>query len=166
MDRMHDLLQTLADEKLTFGTVESLTGGKFAAEATRYPGASNVFKGALITYSAKLKTALAGVPEQTIAKEGVVSEAVAKAMAAGGRKALGVDLCIACTGNAGPTTEPGKAKVGDVYVSVAYKGSTWTVGFSFGEGLGRFDIREKTIAAMIEMALALFKKPQEPENPE
>ena len=166
MDRMLDLLQFLADNKLTLGSVESLTGGKFAAEATAHPGASAVVKGALVTYSAELKTALAGVPSATIEKHGVVSEPVAKAMSLGGQKAMGVDVCISCTGNAGPTAEPGGAEVGDVYVSVAYMKQTWTVGFRFGNKLTRSQIRERTVSAMIELALSIFKKPTSLENPE
>lgn len=160
MERMHELLQCLADDGLTLGSVESLTGGAFATTATEHPGASAVFKGALVTYSAENKTALAGVPAQVIAQYGVVSDPVAKAMAEGGRRALGVDLCVACTGNAGPSTEPGGAEVGDVYVSVNYKGHSWTVGFRFGKNLSREQIRHRTVLAMVEFALSVIKKPE------
>lgn len=156
MDRFHLLLQTLADKKLTLGSVESLTGGKFAAKATSYPGASLVYKGSLITYAVEEKENLAKVPARLIERFGVVSEPVAKAMASGGKNALNVDVCLSCTGNAGPTAEPGKAQVGDVYVSVAYNKATWTLGFHFGSKASREEIRDKTIDAMVELALSLF----------
>ena len=160
MDRMLDLLQLLADKKLTLGTVESLTGGMFASEATAHPGASAVIKGALVTYVAEEKIKLAGVKAETIESNGVVSESVAKAMALGGQKALNVDVCISCTGNAGPTVEPGGAEVGDVYICVAYAKQTWTIGFHFGKMLSRGQIRQRTIDTMVEMALSIFTKPQ------
>ena len=166
MDRMLDLLQFLADRKLTLGTVESLTGGMFVEQATAHPGASHVVKGALVTYRPEVKSALAGVSPETIKRYGIVSEPVAKAMALGGKRVLGCDVCISCTGNAGPSVQEGGAAVGDVFVSVAYAKRTWTVGFHFGQNATRGQIREMAVDAMVELALSIFHRPQMLENPE
>jgi PncC family amidohydrolase len=109
-----ELLAELTEQGFTLGSVESLTAGLFGARFCEVPGASKAYLGGLITYDPKEKIALAHVPAKTIAQYGVVSTEVAKAMAEGGSRALQVDLCVAVTGNAGPTTCPGYAKVGDV----------------------------------------------------
>ena len=50
-----ELLQQLADRHLTLGSCESVTGGLFGANICQVPGASNVYLGGLITYTAKEK---------------------------------------------------------------------------------------------------------------
>lgn len=153
MNKMHDLLSLFASHGLTVGSVESLTGGAFASAVCDIPGASEVFKGALVTYSAELKTRLASVDPSTIEEEGVVSAEVAKEMAVGGKAALGVDICVSCTGNAGPGVEEGKAPVGRVYLGLCYEDAVWTIPLDFeGE---RNDIRKKTVAAMVSFLLSL-----------
>jgi nicotinamide-nucleotide amidase len=109
----------MADKGLTLGSVESLTGGLFAATFCSTPGASAVFKGAIVTYANEEKINLVGVKAETIARFGVVSQPVADEMASGGLKALHVDYCVSFTGNAGPTCEPGEAKVGEIYMTIA-----------------------------------------------
>ena len=46
-----DIFAKLKEKGLTFGSIESMTGGLFAAEFTSVPGSSKVFKGAVITYA-------------------------------------------------------------------------------------------------------------------
>ncbi|MFQ5966738.1 MAG: competence/damage-inducible protein A [Acidimicrobiia bacterium] len=86
----------------TLGTVESATAGLVAARLTQVPGASEVFKGSVIAYSADLKESLVGVSSDVIARFGVVSEEVAREMAEGAAKALEADVVLAVTGSAGP----------------------------------------------------------------
>ena len=156
IERMHTLLQTLADKGQTLGCVESLSGGKFAAEACCFPGASHVFKGGLVTYTPETKIALAHVKKITIDRFGIVSPSVASEMAIGGKKALGVDMCLSCTGNAGPTAQEGGAAVGDVCFALAYGGSVWTIQMSYGD-IGREEIRNKTMKMMVELGLSVFE---------
>ncbi|MCR5332611.1 MAG: CinA family protein [Bacilli bacterium] len=119
---MENLIKELKEKGLTLGSVESLTGGLFAASVTSVPGASKVFKGALITYTAEEKIALANVKKETLDKFGVVSSEVALEMARGGREKLNVDICVSVTGNAGPTCEPGGKPVGEVHLGISMKG--------------------------------------------
>jgi PncC family amidohydrolase len=119
MTDAEELLHLMAAQGLTLGSVESLTGGLFAATFCGVPGASAVFKGAIVTYANEEKIALVGVKASTIERCGVVSQSVADEMAAGGLSALHVDYCVSFTGNAGPTCEPGEAKVGEVYMTIA-----------------------------------------------
>jgi len=114
------VLKKLEEKGMSLGSVESLTAGLFASTICEIPGASKVFKGAIVSYDNSVKTHLAEVQEETIDTFGVVSQEVADEMALGGARALFVDVCVSFTGNAGPTAEPGGAKVGDVFISVAF----------------------------------------------
>lgn len=87
---------------LTLGTVESATGGLVSHLITNIAGSSNYFQGAIVSYSNEIKMKVAGVKKETLKKYGAVSSQVAEEMAEGGRNLLGVDICIADTGIAGP----------------------------------------------------------------
>ncbi len=152
MSRMHDLLQALADHNKTLGSVESMTGGLFAEKATSVPGASNVFKGALVSYSCEVKEKVLGIDPKVIEKNGVVSERVAQLMAEKGRELLDVDIALSITGNAGPTAEPGDAEIGQVYLGLATKEGVWSFGYKF-EGT-RDEIREQAVELMTTFGLS------------
>ena len=116
-----EIIDILRDRKLTLGTVESATGGLIAHLLTGVPGSSDVFRGSIVSYSNDIKMNLAGVKKTTLEKYGAVSPQVANEMAAGGRKALGVDICVADTGIAGPGgATPGKP-VGLFYLGLSTK---------------------------------------------
>jgi nicotinamide-nucleotide amidase len=100
-------------------TAESCTGGLIAGLLTAIGGSSDVVDGGAVTYSNTAKTRVLGVPAETIAAEGAVSEAVAQAMAAGARAAAGVDLAIAVTGVAGPGGGTAAKPVGLVWFGLA-----------------------------------------------
>ena len=146
-NKMHEMLQHLADKGLTLGSAESLTGGLFAAKCCDIPGASGVFKGGVVAYTPEAKKNLLGVKYATINKCGIVSAQVAADMAAGGAKALGVDVCVSCTGNAGPTAQEGDAPIGKVFLGLSYRGATWTIPLDL-QGT-RNEIREETCHAMV-----------------
>ncbi len=106
---------------LTLGVVESATGGLISHLITGVPGSSDYFKGSVTAYSNEIKHRLIGVKLSTLKKYGAVSPQVAEEMASGGRKALGVDICISDTGIAGPGgATPGKP-VGLFYIGLATK---------------------------------------------
>ncbi len=152
------LLELLSSKGLTLSSVESLTGGLFGKTITDVPGASCVYLGGAVTYSAKLKVEL-GVRQSTIDRFGVVSAEVASEMAVSGSRRFGADITISCTGNAGPTVEEGGKPVGCVYLGLVYRGSAWTIPLQFGGD--RNDIRESTIEAMIAFIASLFPKEKE-----
>ena len=62
-DKAEKVIKAFTQEKLTLGSVESLTAGLFASTLCSIPGASKVFRGGLVTYAADLKTKLDNVPE-------------------------------------------------------------------------------------------------------
>lgn len=102
---------------LTVGTAESLTGGLIAATLTTVPGASAVFRGGVVAYSADVKAAMLGVPAALLSRVGTVHPDVAAAMAAGAIERLGVTVAIAVTGVAGPDPVEG-LPVGTVHVAL------------------------------------------------
>jgi PncC family amidohydrolase len=104
---------------ITIATAESCTAGLVAHLLTEIPGSSDYFRGGLVTYANEVKTALAGVPDETLAAHGAVSAQVAVAMAEGARSRLGVDLAVAVTGVAGPAGGTPAKPVGLTYVAVA-----------------------------------------------
>lgn len=110
------ILRLCRERGWTLATAESATGGMIAQRITSTPGASQAFVGSVVAYAPELKTALLGVPPEMIEEEGVVSEEVALAMAAGGAKRLGADVVLAVTGSAGP--EPGGAPVGTMIIAI------------------------------------------------
>ena len=87
---------------VTLALAESVTGGLVAGRLTGVPGASDVLRGAVVSYASEVKFDLLGVPEGP-----VVSEAAAAAMATGVRRVLGADVGLALTGVAGPTEQDG-----------------------------------------------------------
>jgi nicotinamide-nucleotide amidase len=114
----------LKSKHLTLGTVESATGGLMSYLITTVPGSSAYYMGSIISYSNELKQKLVGVKEATLKKEGAVSSAVAEEMAAGGRKALGVDICLSDTGIAGPGGATLERQVGLFYIGMSHAGGT------------------------------------------
>jgi PncC family amidohydrolase len=111
---------------MTLGVVESATGGLISHRITNVAGSSDYYKGSVTAYSNQAKAEVIGVRRETIGHHGAVSAQVAEEMAEGGRKLLGVDICISDTGIAGPggATE-GKA-VGLFYLSLAHGGKTYS----------------------------------------
>lgn len=110
-DTLEGVLGALLIERgLTIAVAESLTGGLAAARLTRVPGASAFLLGSIVAYTAEAKTSLLGVDADLIERAGVVSEDVARAMAAGAKKRFGADVALALTGVAGPEAHGGKAR--------------------------------------------------------
>jgi nicotinamide-nucleotide amidase len=95
-------LALLRARGLSLGLAESVTGGLVAGRLTAVAGASDVLRGAVVSYASDVKFDLLDVPEGP-----VVSEAAAAAMASGVRRVLGADVGLALTGVAGPTEQDG-----------------------------------------------------------
>ena len=87
-----EIFKKLEEKGLTFGSIESMTGGLFATTITNVAGASKVYKGSVITYTSEEKINIVGVNKETIDKETVVSSKVAQEMAMNGQKLLNVDI--------------------------------------------------------------------------
>jgi len=100
----------------TLCTAESCTGGGIGAALTAVSGASEVYKGGIISYCDELKQQLLGVSEDLLETHGAVSRPVAAAMAAGARKLLHTDYAVSVTGLAGPGGDAFGHQVGTVFI--------------------------------------------------
>lgn len=115
------LLARCREAGLTLATAESCTGGLVAAALTAVPGSSDVFERGFVTYSNAAKAEMIGVPDSLIAREGAVSEGVARAMAEGALAASRADLAVAVTGIAGPGGGTAQKPVGLVHLATALR---------------------------------------------
>ncbi len=109
----------LAERGLTLALAESCTGGLLAARLSEVPGSSAFLERGYVTYSNRSKIDLLGVDPLVIENQGAVSEEVARAMAAGARRAAGSDLGLAITGIAGPTGATPDKPLGLVFVALS-----------------------------------------------
>ena len=110
--------QALLAHGATLAVAESLTGGLLGARITEIAGSSAWFAGGVQVYATELKTKLLGVDAALIAEHGVVSEAVARAMAERVRALIGATWALSTTGEAGPESASGVAP-GTVWVGLA-----------------------------------------------
>ncbi len=111
------IVRLLGDRHLTLACAESRTGGSVGARITSVPGASAVFVGSAVVYTAEAKHDLIGVSQATLDGPGAVSEACAREMAVGARRVFGSSIGLALTGAAGP--EPhGGAEPGTLWVAL------------------------------------------------
>jgi nicotinamide-nucleotide amidase len=106
------VLAMLRKRGLTLALAESVTGGLVSGRLTQIAGASDVFRGAVVSYASDVKHDVLHVSPGP-----VVSEAVAAQMAQGAKDLLGADVGLALTGVAGPDQQDGQP-VGTLCVAV------------------------------------------------
>lgn len=135
---------------LTVGTAESCTGGRIGEAIIAIPGASNYFKGGIISYTDEVKESLLDVDHDVLEKQTAVCEEVAKEMVAGAIKTLKVDYAISATGIAGPGGGTRKNPVGTIWLGYGSKDDIRT--FKLTEDFGR-DIN---LAIATNKAMRLF----------
>ena len=109
----------------TLSAAESCTGGEISHLITTIPGSSEYYLGSVTSYAAEVKCKVLGVKRETIDAEGIVSSAVAAAMAEGVRRLTGSTYSVATTGWAdayGDEHEP----AGTVWIGVSGPNGTVT----------------------------------------
>ncbi len=135
----------------TLVTAESLTGGGIGAALTAVPGASNVYKGGVISYTDEVKREVLGVPSAYLKTFGAVSAPVAEGMAVGVRDLLHADVAVSVTGLAGPTGDEFGNPVGTVFIGYAdTKGVSVEEHHFSGD---RDSVRTQTIEAALMLIL-------------
>ena len=108
--------ERLVARSLTVAVAESVTGGLIASRLVNVVGASNWFRGGVVSYAADVKRDLLSVPNGP-----VITAEAAESMATGVRTRVGSDVGLAVTGVAGPEQEEG-VEVGTVFVGLAIDG--------------------------------------------
>ncbi|MBO5427142.1 MAG: CinA family protein [Prevotella sp.] len=144
-----ELLSLLYESDKTVGTAESCTAGGIASAITMVPGASNYFKGGVVSYWDDVKVNVLGVDADIIEEKTAVCEEVAKQMVAGAINALGVDYAVASTGFAGPGSE-GDIPVGTIWIACGNKDEQITLQLTDDEG------RDENIGKAVMEALKLL----------
>lgn len=109
------VFELLAEQNKTIAAAESLTGGAFQSKFVSVNGASQVFKGGVVSYATSVKEKVLNVSKETVRKYGTVSEQCAFEMAKGVTELTDAQIGISFTGVAGPESIEGKS-VGATYI--------------------------------------------------
>jgi PncC family amidohydrolase len=99
------VIETLHAHRYTLGLAESCTGGTITALLTDVPGAGEVVRGSIVTWSDETKSRPLGVDASLIEEFGAVSPRVAREMAHRAKRLLGADIGFAITGLEGDPKE-------------------------------------------------------------
>lgn len=145
-----EISQLIWEKGHTMGIAESCTGGRIAESIIAMPGASNYFKGGIISYTDEIKESVLGVGRQLLEEQTAVCEDVAKEMVRGAIRVLNVDYAIAATGYAGPGGGTPGIPVGTIWLACGTSDDIVT--FKMEEDFGR-DIN---LANATTKALQLF----------
>ena len=151
-----EVVRGLAVRKKTIAAAESCTAGLASEFIARVPGASNVFWGSFVTYSADAKVNMLGVPEELIEKYGAVSRPVALSMAESALEKSGAYWAFSITGFAGPEGGSPGTPIGTVWIGVAGRDSEGALRsdakmfFFVGS---RNEVREAAAAAALQALL-------------
>ena len=139
---------------------ESVTAGLASHFIARVPGASKVFWGSFVTYTADAKAKMLAVPEGLIKEHGEVSRPVALSMAGGALKKSEADFAFSITGLAGPLGDSSHAPVGTVWVGLAARGekpgSFYSRAKLFLFAGERNEVREAAAAAALKEVLEII----------
>ena len=137
----------------TLATAESCTGGGIGNALTAVPGASNVYKGGIISYCNEVKHKLLNVPAELLNQYSAVSAPVAQAMAQGARGAMNTDIAVSVTGLAGPSGDEFGNPVGTVYIGYADCNTCICRHYVFSGD--RESVRRQAVEAVLKLILEL-----------
>ena len=124
---MINLQELLRANNKTITTAESCTGGLVSHLFTKISGSSDIFNGAIVSYSNGIKSQELGVKEETLENFGAVSTEVVEEMLKGSLVKFSASYAIAISGVAGPTGGTQKKPVGTVVIGFSEKNSHSTV---------------------------------------
>jgi len=144
--------ELLRERKQTLALAESCTGGYISSLFTAIPGASEIFKGAIVPYTNLSKHELLQVDESLFTTVGSVSKEVVLQLAQNVIKKFNSDYAISISGIAGPTGGTAEKPVGTVWVAVANKEKVITHKFQFG------DNRQRNIIMTASAAISMLRK--------
>lgn len=145
-----EISQFIWEKGKTLGTAESCTGGRIAEAIILMPGASNYFKGSIVSYTNEIKEKILGVSHDVIEEKTAVCEDVAIAMVKGAINALDVDYAISATGVAGPSGGTAEIPVGTIWLACGSADDIVTLKIEQDKG------RELNLSNATTKALQLF----------
>ena len=126
--KLKKLTIALKEKGQTLALAESCSGGYASYLLTKIPGASEVFRGAVVVYSLDTKNKLFKIPSSLLKKTQGVSKEVALKLAAGVRKKFNAAIGASIVGFAspersrrtGPKAKKGK-KAGTIFIAFSDK---------------------------------------------
>ncbi len=118
----HQVIAAFKKRQWTLGFAESCTGGLVSYQAAQIPGVSEIYKGAVVSYSSLVKEDVLAVPYALLKTHSAESAPVAKMMAEGARQVLNVHVALSVTGLAGPSGGTASKPVGLVFIAVVGPG--------------------------------------------
>ncbi len=149
--------EALKNHNAMIVTAESCTGGLTAEALTSVAGSTAWFDRAYITYSYESKCEMLGVNEMTIQKKGAVSKECVEEMAIGALQNSHAEICVACSGIAGPGGGTLDKPVGTVWISWALQGHEEIVSKCFYFKGGRSAVREQTTEESLKGVLDILR---------
>ncbi len=154
MLKLQNLLKT---HNKTITTAESCTGGLIASKITKTAGSSNIFNGAVVTYSNEIKTQELGVKKETLDRYGAVSIQVVEEMLDGVIKKFNADYAIAVSGVAGPEGGTESKPVGTIVIGIMGLSEGKIVKVFHFSGT-RNEVQKKAANKSLEEILKFFQK--------
>jgi nicotinamide-nucleotide amidase len=142
-----ELIDALRRNGQSLSVAESLTGGLLASALIEIPGASDVFLGGVVAYTAQAKQEVLGVDHEAL-DHGVVSKEVAIAMARRTLELFGSDYALSTTGIAGPGPQGG-LEPGTLWLGCASKRASGAILVKLDGD--RNQIRAAAVDAALEM---------------
>ncbi|CAN5362924.1 CinA family protein [soil metagenome] len=139
----------LRERAASIVTAESCTAGLIAKQLTDVGGSSAWYDRGFVTYSNAAKTDLLGVDAALIDTHGAVSQAVARAMAAGALVRSSASIAVAVTGIAGPGGAVQGKPVGTVWIAWASRSGSMVEHLHHFDG-DRQTVRARAAAAALE----------------
>lgn len=141
----------LCERRATLAVAESCTAGLLGGRITEVPGSSEWFLGGFQVYGKAMKTRLLGLDETMVETQGVVSEAVARAMAESARDRTGATYALSITGEAGPDSSSPGVEPGTVWIGLAGPHDAEAKMFRFPNG------RQRVRKFAVQTALNLLR---------
>lgn len=154
---MLDFQNLLRKHNKTLTTAESCTGGLIASMITEVSGSSDIFNGAVITYSNKIKQQELNVNKKTLLDNGAVSIEVVNEMLSGVIKKFNSDFAIAVSGVAGPNGGTKDKPVGTVVIGIIGKDIGQNIEIHKFEGT-RKEVQIQTAKYSLKKLLKFFQK--------
>lgn len=142
------IIDNLRKKGWSISFAESCTGGNISATITKIPGASDVLKGSIVSYSNEIKTHILGVKETTLNQFGAVSKECVEEMVSGVQKLMNTQVALSVSGIAGPTGGTKDKPIGTVWMALYFNNSIESKLFQFGENSREYIIESATFNAL------------------
>ena len=136
--------------------VESCTGGLLSFWLTSLPGASQYFKGALVSYQTDLKIQELALSPQKIEIQGLVTKDCALSMAQSIKRKFQSDWSLSTTGIAGPSKGKRAENIGKTALSICSPYSQKAFVKQFND-INRQNLRYKVSLFALDFLISEFK---------